>query len=405
MRSFISMMWAKWMLAGCLSLFMLSACDKEDGPAPEVPVERVVLMYIAGDNSLSAFPARDLDEVREGMANVPASFLFFAYVDTGSGNPQLLKFRSRGNGTISEEVVKEYDDRNSVGVTETQEVFNDVFGNPAYQADSYGLIYWSHCDGWIPYPMPSNRWIGQDRGDGDNRMNLSDFKEILATAPHLDFLMFDACFMQSIEVAYELRDYTDYYIASPTETPGPGAPYDVIMPYLAQVGASESMANAYFETYNALYNGGIGISNTNWTGGASICALRTDGLEALAALTAQLMPETAVDVDAFCENVFNYDQRDPDDWFESHIGYYDWAQLMENLLSEADYTTWRQAYDEAVTYWNTTPMNYSSVVGMFSMEGTNGVTHYIPQSVTSPRAESYRSLDWYTAAGLAKLGW
>ena len=132
--------------------------------------------------------------------------------------------------------------------------------------------------------------------------------------------------------------------------------------------------------------------------------MRTDGLEALAALTAQLMPETTADVDALCENVFNYDQRSG--WYEeSHIGYYDWAQLMQALLSETDYATWRQAYDEAVTYWNTTPMNYSGVVGMFSMEGTNGVTHYIPQNVTSPRAESYRSLDWYTAAGLAKLGW
>ena len=391
------------MLVGCLSLFLFSACEKEDGPSVG-PVERVVLVYFAADNSLSKLCYKDLDEIRAGMLNISDSMLLFAYVDANEENAKLLKFRNI-DGKVSEEIVKEYGDRNSVGVEETQEVFNDVFGNPAYQADSYGLVYWSHGEGWIPYPTPpSSRWIGQD-WDGDNCMNLSDFKEILAAAPHLDFLMFDACFMQSIEVAYELRDYTDYYIASPTETPGPGAPYDAIMPYLAQVGASESMANAYFEAYNALYNGGIGISNTNWTGGASICALRTDGLEALAALTAQLMPETAVDVDALCENVFNYDQRDPDDWFESHIGYYDWAQLMQALLNEADYTTWRQAYDEAVTYWNTTPMNYSSVVGMFSMEGTNGVTHYIPQSVTSPRAESYRSLDWYTAAGLAKLGW
>ena len=234
-------------------------------------------------------------------------------------------------------------------------------------------------------------------------MNLSDFKDILATAPHLDFLMFDACFMQSIEVAYELREYTDYMIASPTETPGPGAPYDAIMPYLAQVGASEGIADAYVEVYNALYNGGSGISNTNWTGGASICALRTDGLETLAALTAQMLPDEEVDVAVLGQEVFNYDQRSG--WSESHIGYYDWAQLMENLLTEADYATWRQAYDEAVVCWKTTPMNYSSVVGMFSMDGTNGVTHYIPESVTSSRAESYRSLDWYTAAGLAKLGW
>ena len=67
MRSFISIMWAKGMLVGCLSLFLFSACEKEDGPSVE-PVERVVLMYIAGDNSLSSFPGRDLDEVRAGMA-------------------------------------------------------------------------------------------------------------------------------------------------------------------------------------------------------------------------------------------------------------------------------------------------------------------------------------------------
>lgn len=401
MRSFISIMWAKGMLVGCLSLFLFSACEKEDGPSVG-PVERVVLMYIAGDNSLSSFPGRDLDEVRAGMAGAPSSLLYFAYVDTGDDDVRLLKFRNVG-GKVQEEIVKEYGDRNSVGVEETQEVFNDVFGNPAYQAQSYGLIYWSHCDGWIPYPLPSSRWIGQDRGDGDNRMNLSDFKEILAAAPHLDFLMFDACFMQSIEVAYELRKYADYVIASPTETPGPGAPYDAIMPYLAQVGASAAMAGAYFEAYNALYNGST-PTNDNWTGGVSICVLRTNGLESLAALTAQLMPTEEVDLHALRKEVFDYDQRSG--WDKKYyIGYHDWAQMMQALLSEADYTTWRQAYDDAVVYWNTTPKNYSDVVGMFSMEGANGVTHYIPESIVSPRAEAYRSLEWYGAAGLSKLGW
>ena len=48
--------------------------------------------------------------------------------------------------------------------------------------------------------------------------------------PHFDFIMFDACFMMSVEVAYEVRNYTDYYIGSPTENPGPGAPYDKVVP-------------------------------------------------------------------------------------------------------------------------------------------------------------------------------
>ena len=105
-----------------------------------------------------------------------------------------------------------------------------------YPADSYGLVYWSHADGWIPYPVPSasTRWIGQDTGEGqDNRMNISDFVDVLDDGmPHFDFIMFDACFMMSVEVAYEVRNYTDYYIGSPTENPGPGAPYDKVVPYM-----------------------------------------------------------------------------------------------------------------------------------------------------------------------------
>lgn len=389
-----------WVL--CLGLLALTACGEEELPVePETPIERTVLMYVVADNNLSSFAESDLEEVRLGMANVPASMALFVYMDVRSGNPRLLKFRNAG-GNVKEEVVKEYEDRNSTGVEETQEVFRDVFNNPAYQANSYALIYWSHCDGWIPYPLPSSRWIGQDTGDGDNRMNLSDFREIVAQAPHFDFIMFDACFMQSVEVAYELRDYADYYIASPTETPGPGAPYDVILPYMAQRGASAALADAYFQVYNELYDEGRGISNTNWTGGASICVLNLAGLESLASLTAQLLPEDA-DTQGLSEKIFNYDRRPS--YSDSRIGYYDWAQMMQTLLPADDYETWLKAFDATVTYWNTTPENYSGSAGMFPMEGTNGVSHYIPSSVTSARAESYRSLEWYKAAGLSRLGW
>lgn len=83
------------------------------------------------------------------------------------------------------------------------------------------MVYWSHGEGWIPYPVTSTRWVGQDTGDGDKRMNISALASVLDEIPHLDFLLFDACFMQSVEVAYELRSYTDYFLASPTEIPAP----------------------------------------------------------------------------------------------------------------------------------------------------------------------------------------
>ena len=77
---------------------------------------------------------------------------------------------------------------------------------------------------------------------------------------------------------------------------------------------------------------------------------------------------------------------------------------MEQVLDDASYATWTQAFDAAIAYWSTTPKNYSQFVGMFSMEGANGITHYIPGSSTQ-RDAAYRSMKWYQDAGLEKLGW
>lgn len=369
----------------------------DDGDNPHEG--RTILVYIAGDNNLTTFARDDVEEMKKGMASVvTASMHLLVYADYGDGEASLTEI-SNSNGQVVEQLVKEYGERNSTGVAETVEVFGDVFANPRYQAASYGLVYWSHCDGWIPYPVPSTRWIGQDTGEGDNRMNLSDFVQILDYAPHFDFIFFDACFMQSIEVAYALRAYTDYYIASPTETPGPGAPYDRILPYMFSEGAAVDMARTYFETYDEQYDKGHGLSNTNWTAGAAICVLKTDGLDNLAQLTRQLLPQTEVDVTALRADVFNYDKR------SSAVDYYDMQEMMEILLPPPAYDQWKAAFDQIVAYWQTTPMNYSSSRGMFSMEGTHGVSHYIPASLTSEAACAYRQTDWYGAAGLDRLGW
>ncbi len=382
-----------------LTLF-ISSCESDDDTTSST-LERTVLIYFAADNNLASLASADLAEIETGILSINSSSCrLLVYIDMGS-DATLVEY-SNDNGSVVKETIREYGDRNSAGVSEMSEVFNDVFANPDYQAESYGLVYWSHCDGWIPYPVPSTRWIGQDKGDGDNRMNLSEFVEILESAPHFDFIMFDACFMQSIEVAYELRNYTDYYIASPTETPGPGAPYDVILPSMFVNGAATEMSSLYFNTYAELYNEGVGISNKNWTGGVSICALRTSELENLAGVTSRLLSGVDADPSYLLESVFDYDQRS---YYNGHIGYYDLYGMMQLLLDETDFTTWTQAYEAAIAYWNTTPKNYSSVVGMFSMEEANGVTQYIPASLESDAMEAYRSLSWYEAAGLSDAGW
>ena len=106
--------------------------------------------------------------------------------------------------------------------------------------------------------------------------------------------------------------------------------------------------------------------------------------------------------------VFDYDARrlsHDEDERQSHVGYYDFSQMMQTLLDDNAYAVWKQAFNASIEYWDTTEMNYSQFAGMFSMKETNGVTHYIPLSLDSQAAAAYRSTAWYTAAGLDKMGW
>jgi hypothetical protein len=81
---------------------------------------------------------------------------------------------------------------------------------------------------------------------------------------------------------------------------------------------------------------------------------------------------------------------------------------MEKIIpSETLLVQWKRAYADALAFWSTTGMNYSAYARMFSMAGTNGVSHYIPTATDSSSARDveYRSTSWYKDAGLSKLGW
>ena len=385
-----------------------TSCSENETPEPRTT--RTILVYMMANNSLNSFASKNIESMIEGATskNLNGGNLIVYYAPAGSP-PELLRIKEE-NGVVKKIHLKDYEKQNSADPDVMRSVISEVVSQ--YPADSYGLVYWSHADGWIPYPVPSasTRWIGQDTGEGqDNRMNISDFVEALDDEmPHFDFIMFDACFMMSIEVAYAVRNYTDYYMGCPTENPGPGAPYDKVVPLMFKQGAAVQMAEAYFNHYNENYKAGVGISNANWTGGTSVAVLKTSELDNLAILTNQVL-QTDVTLEELRANIFDYDKRIS----KGHIGYFDMQGIIQYLTSDVEYKMWKQAFNSALVYWNTTEKNYSAfadyrfdaVAGMFSMKETNGVTHYIPLSLDSQAAAAYRSTAWYTAAGLDKMGW
>lgn len=374
----------------------LVACGEDDEvrKRPEI-ASRTVLVYIAGDNSLRSYASLNKDQMIEGIKEVDdIDNNFLIYLDDGN-TPQLIKLEKDKKGRVIEKVIVTYESRNSVNVANMQEVLSTAFGE--YPANSYGLVLWSHGEGWIPRKSKT-RWWGQD---GNNYMDITELHEALSVAPHLDYILFDACFMQAVEVVYELRDCAEYIIGSPTEIPGPGAPYQKVVPAMFKNGISAiNVAGAYYDFYASLYTGHFPAdwkTEDPWVAGVSVGVVKTEYLEELASLTRQLLPEYIQNQEPISvSGILYYDRR-----FSRY--YYDFVDFMESLDGESSaYQAWKTVYDKTVVYWKTTPTNYSDWGKDFSMEGSNGLSTFIPRFNNNL---DYSKCEWYSAAGWNETGW
>lgn len=99
---------------------------------------------------------------------------------------------------------------------------------------------------------------------------------ILPKDRKLDFLIFDACFMSCVEVAYDLRHAAQYIIASPTEIMGDGFPYGTVAPlFFRETLDPQAICSAFVDHYRNLTTPENG-------GSASIALIKTSEMDALA---------------------------------------------------------------------------------------------------------------------------
>lgn len=206
------------------------------------------------------------------------------------------------------------------------------------------------------------------------------------------------------EVAYELRDCAEYFIGSPTEIPGPGAPYKAVVPEMfTETNLATNIAEAYYGYYEKSYTGVAPVSNENWTGGVATSVIKSAALDNLAAATKTIIPkyiQEKREVDR--SDILAYDFNDDAN--------YDFEKLIRNLtggVDNTDYRSWYTAFEAAVVYRKTTLKNYSGIIHrMFTMEGSEGLSTYIPTGASNSTMNTfYRTLSWYTAAGWDGTGW
>lgn len=388
---------------------LLASCNENDEKYEPVYGSRTVLVYIAANNSLGSynFDSKDVQEMVKGMANTEGTGNnLLVYLAAHNKTAKLIRLIRNGKGEVKQETVMNYSEHNSVSVDVMKGVFTTAFSK--YPANSYGIVFWSHGDGWIPYQNPSTRWWGEDVNGGSHRMNIPDLHEALSVAPHFDFIFFDACYMQSVEVIYQLRDRADYFISSPTEIPGPGAPYEAVVPAMfSQSEPAINIAKNYYTVYADKYNGGVNMSNENWTGGVSISVVKSSEMPALAAATKEVLRtankiQDANHIDIANSGILCYDPY-------RVKNYHDMMGLIQKVEEDTQaFNNFKSAYQNAVIWMNTTDNNYcTDPYGhgyMVSMSGFQGLSTYILRGNNSTQENYYRqSMEWYSAAGWLEL--
>jgi hypothetical protein len=420
------------------SMTLLAACGGSDDPEvpvdptpePEVPeeptsaipakstirqTERTVLVYIAAENSLASYAATDIAEMAEGMTDMNTDIChLLVYVDNRS-TPRLFCFQADKSGAIQQQSVREYDEQDSSDPAVMAAVLQDAFN--AYPAPSYGLVLWSHGEGWIPSEYTKSRglmsrhWWSVDNGANSSAnsgtyMEISGLAEALSAAPHLDFVLFDSCFMLSAEVLYELRQAADYFIGSPAEIPGPGVCYDVLSPFFfsAATDYAPYLGEIYYLSYGEKYvEGKVIADNGDWVGGVCIGSVKSSALPALATATATVLSQYVNAESApVYSTVQTYDCR------TANLYYHDLKDFVRQQTAQsADYATWLRAFNAAMVYWGTTPTVYSAF-GTHTVtvsDEAGGLSIFIPRLVKADIIPYFHQTQWYKDAGWEAVGW
>ncbi len=401
--------------------FILGSCDREeDVPEPVRKSEKTVLIYLVGKNNLSNELMDDFAEVKKGLELYPSdeeiNLLVFITNRGKYLTPTLLRLRKEYiSNLVIEEEINTYPGANSTDSEVMKEILLDAFLR--HPAQSYGLIMNSHADGWLPGPEEiKTRFFGDDNKKSINIVDLALVLEHVTQkiGSKLDYLLFDACFMQSVEVAYEFRHSINYLIGSPTEVPGPGAPYDIMIPSLFDTNADchKGIVDDFYNYYEEKYNGTVPENNDpeEWTGGIALSSISMQYIDEYTRLTKQLLSRNLTERQSpNLDDIPNYDLRKEVINSSRKEFYHDLDSLLKSITTEENedlLNQWEIVHNKMV-YYRHTPKIYSAYDSfkLFSVEGTHGISCYVPRKGYENMTDYYRNHEWYVAGGWKDLGW
>ncbi len=203
------------------------------------------LVYMAGDNSLSSQTVQDLEEMRSAYP-FPTNFLVLTAVDTSANSgfyyyqvlPGVLK------------TLESFPEKDS-GDFRTLEGFLS-WAKATFKYDKVMLVLWDHGSGWLP----SDRSIAIDATSNSHSIEIYELAQAVKSVfGKVSIIAFDACLMGMVEVGHDLKDVTDYVIASEDYEPATGWNYEKLFETFAVLDnfRENDIYNAVVDAYRASY--------------------------------------------------------------------------------------------------------------------------------------------------------
>ena len=218
------------------------------------------MVYMAGDNNLDGAALRDIAEMARAGSTKDVNIL--VQLDRIEDN-LTRRFRITQGGGFKKDCIETFGDTNTGDPQILYEFVKWAADN--YPADRYALILWNHGSGWWEdaksraagpaAKKPRRRLFRQpvrpagtrqhsrpqehrsicydDTSDGDALDN-RELRIVLAgicalLGRKIDLLGMDACLMNMVEVAYQLRESVNVIVGSEIEEPFDGWPYAEIL--------------------------------------------------------------------------------------------------------------------------------------------------------------------------------
>ena len=401
--------WGVFLLFG-----LLVACTEDDEPTvnPEpTPADEsvTVLSYLIANNNLDDFMVQNVCIMYDGLAVMtePAPLLIYWDGQTAVGKNKskhlILKYETDGKGKINGKkalettsswkevfdeavILKEYPDQLSTDKEVMAAVLQDMAKFSPTQ--NLGLIVGSHGSSW--YNIIYTRALGYD-GSTSNAINLPDMVEAMETLEKpFEFILFDACYMGTMEVAYEFRHVADYQISSVMEVPAYGFPYDYFLGDLFKgtVDGYKEVCQSFVDYYKSVYDEG----KTAWGTIALIDSKEVENMTQ--AVRQQIVSHKDTLASYVPKRIQEYGRQ------AGQGIAHDLEHFVRDLNGGETPQAFAEQLEKPVLYKGCleearyTPYNYD-------VDATNycGLGIYIPQSNKSKWNPYFKTLDWYEASG------